>query len=84
MLFIQCLKVTFHVQFLQVIGPVSCVVQYIPEPTLYPVACTSHFPTPILPLPPPLVTIGLFSIYDHWFGGRLGARAKGRDTVSAW
>lgn len=79
MLFMQCLKVSFHLQFLQVIGPVSRVVQYIPEPILYPVVCASHFPAPIFPLPPPLVTIGLLSICDNWFGGRLDAKAKGRD-----
>lgn len=55
MLFIQCLKVTFHVQFLPVIGSVSCVVQYIPEPLFYPVVCT---PTS-LPLHCP-------SHHHHW------------------
>ena len=55
-IFIQCLEVTFYLQLLQNI------VQYILEPILHPILCTSHFPTPIQPLSTPLVTTCLFSI----------------------
>ena len=48
---IQFLKVTFHLQLLQNIGSIPCVVQYIPEPILHPIVYTSHCPTPILSLP---------------------------------
>ena len=52
-IFIQFLKVTFHLQLLQNIGYISRVVQYILEPIVHPVVCTSHLPIPILPLPLP-------------------------------
>ena len=40
------LKVTFHLQSLQNIGYVPQAVQYILEPFLHPVVCTSHPLTP--------------------------------------
>ena len=43
------LKVTFHLQLLQNIGYITCVVQYILEPILHPIVCTSPSATPILP-----------------------------------
>ena len=52
------LKATFHLQLLQTIGCVSCIVQYILEPVLY-----SNSAHPMLPLSPsPLVTTSLFSV----------------------
>ena len=40
--FIQFLKVTFHLQLLKNIGYIPCVVQYILEPILHRIVCTSH------------------------------------------
>ena len=48
-------RVTFHLQLLQNIGNILCVVRYILEstyliptiPILYPVVCASHFPTSV-------------------------------------
>ena len=54
--FIPFLKVTFHLQFLQNIGSIPRVAQYILEPILHPVVCTSHPQTYILLPPPPLPT----------------------------
>ena len=54
----------FHLQLLQNIGYSPCFVQYILEPISHPIFCTSRSPTPILPLPPPLVTTNLFSISE--------------------
>ena len=52
--FYTLLKVSLHLQLLQNIGSNTHVVQYILEPILlHPIVCTSHSPTPILPLPPP-------------------------------
>ena len=45
------LKVTFHWSWLQNIGCIPRVVQYILEPVLHPTVCTSPSPTPVLPLP---------------------------------
>ena len=50
--FIQFLKVTFRLQLVQNIGSIPRVVQYILEPVLHPVVCTSSSLTPMLPLPP--------------------------------
>ena len=50
-IFIQFLKVTFHLQLLQNIGYIPHVVQHILEPILHPVACISHSLTSILPAP---------------------------------
>ena len=51
---------------LQNLGYIPHVVQYILEPILYPMVCTSHSATPILPLvapqSPPLATTSVFSI----------------------
>ena len=60
-IFISFLKVTFHWPLLQNVGCIPRVIQYILEPALYPIACTS---------PPPslycrshsVVTTHLFSI----------------------
>ena len=41
---IPFLKVTFHLQLFQNIGYIPCVVQYILEPILHPVVCTSPKP----------------------------------------
>ena len=47
--FMQFLKFTFHLQLLQSIGCIPCVVQYILEPVLHPIVCTPLSPTPISP-----------------------------------
>ena len=44
LIFIQCLNITFHLQLLQNIGSIPCVVQYISEPIL--IVCASH-PLPL-------------------------------------
>ena len=51
----QGLKFIFHLQLLQSIGHIPCIVKYILEPILNQIACASHSPTLILPLftPPP-------------------------------
>ena len=49
----QFKNVTFYFQLLQNIGYISCVVQYILEPVLLRVVCTSHIP----PSPPALSEI---------------------------
>ena len=41
LIFIQFLKVTFHLELLQNIGYIPSVVQYILEPILYLIVCTS-------------------------------------------
>ena len=46
---IQLLKITAHLQLLQNIGCISCVVQHICVPVIYPVVCTSHPPCHIGP-----------------------------------
>ena len=49
--------VTFHLQLLQNICYIPCDVQYILEAILYPIICSSHFPTAILtPFFSPLLT----------------------------
>ena len=52
--FIQFLKVTVHLQLLQNIGYIPHVVQFILEPILYSVVCSSHSPIPIL------------TLHSHW------------------
>ena len=52
-IFYTILKVAFHLQLLQNIGYIPHVVQYILEPILHPIVCTSQCPTSILPLSPP-------------------------------
>ena len=47
-IFIQYLKVTFHLQLLQNIDNIPYNVKYILEPVLYPVDCSSHTSTPII------------------------------------
>ena len=47
-IFIRFLKVTFHLRLSQNIGCVPHVVQYILEPTLHPIVCTSHSPHPYI------------------------------------
>ena len=42
LIFIQFLEVTLHLQLLQNIGYISCVLQYISEPVLHPVVFKSH------------------------------------------
>ena len=48
-IFVQFLKVTFHLQLLQNNGYIAYVVQYILQPILHPIVCTSHLPTPCCP-----------------------------------
>ena len=50
MKFYAMLKVTFHLQWLQNIGCIPGVVQYIFGPILYPTVCASYSPTPKLSL----------------------------------
>ena len=45
------LKATFHLQLVQNIGCVPCAVQYILEPVLHSIACTSHSAHPCRPAP---------------------------------
>ena len=70
---ISFLKITFHVQFLQILAILYIYVQYILEyiypcctiyPRVYlkPNSCTSPTSAPVLPLALPLVTSGLFSL----------------------
>lgn len=40
-IFIQILKATFHLQLLQNIGFIPCIIQYIPEPILLSVISTA-------------------------------------------
>ena len=64
-IFIQFLKVIFHLQLLQNISYIPCVVQYILEPILYPIVYTFHSPTPILPLRPNFfLPFECFSFYE--------------------
>lgn len=56
------LKVTLHLQSLQSTGYIPHVVQPSLEPILYPMLCTSHSPTLILPLSPPRLLAG-----NHYF-----------------
>ena len=53
LIFYIFLKVTLHLQSLQSAGCILRVVQPSLEPILYPMLCTSHSPTVILPLSPP-------------------------------
>ena len=63
LLFYIILKVTFHLQLLQNIGYILCFVQYILEPILHAIVCTSCSPTPYYPYTPsPVVTTSLLSI----------------------
>ena len=49
--FYTVLKVDFHLQLLQHIGYICCVKQYIFEPVLHLIICTSHSFTSMIPLP---------------------------------
>ena len=62
--FYTILKVIIHLLSLQNIG---CVPHIVLEPVLHPIVCTSHSPTPILPLSPLLVTTSLFSLWVCFF-----------------
>ena len=48
LIFIEILNVPFHLQLLQNIGYIPCVVQYITEPVLHTLLCTSHLPYPYI------------------------------------
>ena len=48
--FIQFIKFTLHLQFLQNIGSIPCVVQYILVAYLTPSSLYLPLPTPVLPL----------------------------------
>ena len=65
--FYTILKVTFHLQLLQNIGYIPHFVQYILEPILHPTVCTSHSPTPILPLPSPHLQPLVCSLWAYFF-----------------
>ena len=66
LIFIQFLKVTFHLQLLQNIGSIPRVVQYILEPTLHPTVYTSHSPPPILPFPGCTFVKETMGLADGW------------------
>ena len=63
-IYIQFWKVTFHLQLSQNIGCIPRVVQYILEPVLHPVVCTSH--SPPLYWPPPKKS---YTSYNFFFSG---------------
>ena len=51
------LSVIFHLQLLQNIGYIPCVVQYVTELILHTLFCTSHLPYPYVAYPP---------LHPHW------------------
>ena len=64
------LKDTFHLQLLQNIDYIHCVVQYILEPILHSVFCIFHFPIPVLPLLPLLTSDLYFDLFIYMWEDR--------------